>query len=316
MWERVILLLISFTYINNKISVKGERKMEEKKTRGNKKILVVLAMLFLLIAIFAIGGYTFAKYITSTSAPSNQATAAKWGFVVSADTTGLFSEQYKQGNVVTSTETGVDVKVETAATNNLVAPGTKGSMTITIGGKAEVASKITFALKDKDGAAVTTKDIKLERAENTGAAVSAKSYAPVVWMVKKGANPLATAGSATTLAACLTAIETDINSLVTDGDTFIAPNTEITTTTYTLSWEWAFHTSDENDELDTIIGYAAMSAGTYGNYVVATGTDSVTVTDNRGTTVGATATDDDITYTVNKDIVFAIALTIEQVQAA
>ena len=292
--------------------------MEEKKTRGNKKLLVVLAMVFLLIAIFALGGYTFARYITSTSAPSNQATAAKWGFVVSADTTNLFSEQYKQGNVVASTESTVDVQVEAPATNNLVAPGTKGSMTITIGGKAEVASKITFALKDNNDADVTTKDIKLERAANATASVSPKTYTPVVWTVKKGANPLATAGNATTLAACLTAIETDINALATGANTFIAPNTTIATTTYTLSWEWAFQTGAtdnekaENDELDTVIGYAAMPDGTYGNYEVKAGTNNVTVTDTKGTT----ATTDDITYTVEKDIAFAIALSIEQVQAA
>ena len=124
--------------------------MEEKKTRGNKKLLVVLAMLFLLIAIFALGGYTFAKYITSQSTGTQQATVAKWGFVVNVIANDLFSEQYKgEGVHATRDEAGVNVQVETAGTaakNNLVAPGTKGEMTFSVTGKAEVLAKIAASI--------------------------------------------------------------------------------------------------------------------------------------------------------------------------
>ena len=52
--------------------------MEEKKTRSNKKIFVIAAILVLLALILCFGGTTFAKYITEKKMPAQNATAAKW----------------------------------------------------------------------------------------------------------------------------------------------------------------------------------------------------------------------------------------------
>ncbi|MCI9031928.1 MAG: hypothetical protein HFK09_05350 [Clostridia bacterium] len=238
--------------------------MEEKKTRGNKKILVVLAMLFLLVAIFAIGGYTFAKYISSQSTGTQQATVAKWGYVVTVDTTNLFGDKYEAdtNNVSTVTATGTTLSIAAkTAGNKVVAPSGKGSMTITITGMAEVAAQLTYTADSS----VTTSDIKLTRAESgtvgDDAYVAPVDYRPVKWSITKGTDAIQYTdaadsnkkdATATTLENCLKALSEQCGNVLEAND-----ETYKDGVTFTLSWEWAFHTDDASDKFDTILGYAA-----------------------------------------------------------
>ncbi len=237
--------------------------MEEKKTRGNKKLLVVLAMLFLLIAILALGGYTFAKYITSQSTGTQQATVAKWGYVVTVDTTKLFGDKYEadENNVSTVTATGSTLSIAAkTAGNKVVAPSGKGSMTITITGTAEVAARLTYAADTS----VTTSDIKLTRAESGTVGddgyVAPVDYRPVKWSIKKGTDAIQyTDADSTKKDATQTTLENCLKALSEQCGNVLEANDETykSGVTYTLSWEWAFHTDDASDKLDTILGYAA-----------------------------------------------------------
>ncbi len=255
--------------------------MEEKKTRGNKKLLVVLAMLFLLIAIFALGGYTFAKYITSQSTGTQQATVAKWGFVVNVNANDLFSEQYKgEGVHATRDEAGVNVQVETAGTaakNNLVAPGTKGEMTFSVTGKAEVLAKIAASIDTTTTGAFS--EVKL-----TGGDIAADGYMPVKWTLKDSSDGTTYTDVTDCVGVSLATIATKLS---TSSSAEIAINTEVNKY-YKLSWEWVFEagsTPDEkekNNKYDTILGYAAKGAGNHGIYTVnaAASDGSIEVVDN------------------------------------
>ena len=231
--------------------------MEERKTRKNKRIMIVAAVLILPLAILCLGGVTFAKYVTKANVPTQQATVAKWGYVVTVNTNDMFAEAYKDDGtkttaaaVTTDGKAGVTVLTyTTGTTKNRVAPGTKGSMIITLSGTAEVASVITFK---ETG---TTKDVSLTRAADADNGVTAVDYKPVKWTLEKTGEANALVNKST-LADCITALKAQFTGAVQ------APGTDISAE-YTLSWEWEFRTGtsddekDENDVYDTILGYAA-----------------------------------------------------------
>ena len=64
-------------------------------------------------------------------------------------------------------------------------------------------------------------------------------------------------------------------------------------------------TDDANNKLDTILGYAAQGAGTYGDYVV-DGTDTITVTDKSDA-------DNEVVYTAVTKIEFDLSIEIVQI---
>ncbi len=235
--------------------------MEERKTRKNKRLLIVSAMLILLLAILCIGGVTFAKYVTKTDVPTQQATVAKWGFVVTANTNNLFGEKYKYDgtskSTITTDTSGLSIAADSTGGKRL-APGASGSMSISIGGKAEVASTIAFTKG-------TIKDISIKydaytKDDEDKTPVAAGTYAPVKWTLKKGGTEIPTTNK--TLSECLDAVVSDIlRTLGIAKGTIIPPNTELTTANYELSWEWKFDNSaitERADEFDTLLAaYAA-----------------------------------------------------------
>ena len=235
--------------------------MEERKTRRNKRIMIVAAIFVLLAAILCLGGVTFAKYVSKGGGKA-QATVAKWGCVVTADVDNLFFDAYNNDNTKATwaTPTGNGIKISADTQNNkLVAPGAKGSMTITVGGKAEVASFMTFT----EG---TLNDISLKYDAYTpegegAAAVPAGTYNPIKWTLKKGSAEVAGA-TKTTLAACLTALKTDLGFTGAATQSAVkAPgeawgNADGTVKTFTLTWEWAFDntaTLSKADVFDTAL---------------------------------------------------------------
>lgn len=270
--------------------------MEDKKTNKKTRGIIIAAMVLLLIAIMCFCGVTFARYITKSSVPTQQATVAKWGFVVSANAENLFGKGYNKGEVTKPDEAGAVVDVKAAT--NTVAPGTKGEMTFGVTGSAEVLAQLKMTVK-----ADTLKDISLTQGGDV--------YTPIKWKLEKGTDgtTYGTEVAKGTLSEIVNKVN-EINSTIKIG--------ESVSDYYKLSWEWVFDTdadSEDDDVKDTILGYAAKATSaeqTFGNYKVsAKATDgTVTVIDTKGTT----ETTDDVTYTAIIDINFDLSISVEQIQ--
>ncbi len=271
--------------------------MEDKKTNKKTRGIIIAAMVLLLIAIMCFCGVTFARYITKSSVPTQQATVAKWGFVVSANAENLFGKGYNQGEIVAKPdESGAVVDVKAATST--VAPGTKGEMTFGVTGSAEVLAQLKMTVK-----ADTLKDISLTQGGDV--------YTPIKWKLEKGTDgtTYGTEVAKGTLSEIVNKVN-EINSTIKIG--------ESVSDYYKLSWEWVFDTdadSEDDDVKDTILGYAATANSaeqTFGNYnVSAKATNgTVTVIDTKGTT----ETTDDVTYTAIIDINFDLSIIVMQIQ--
>lgn len=202
------------------------------KSRKKQRSMAIVAIVLMVCLVLALGTFTFAKYITSSSSGEQSATVANWDFTITVDTDQLFNDTYKIGEGETyatpkSTGSSISVKGSTAD-RKLLAPGASSSMTISINGKAETKSKLTISLKDGY------------------AELKCDDYYPVVWTLNDGSTDLATGK--------LSDIENYLN-----GDssavTFDA-NTSVDKT-YTLSWAWAYEGEGSDDEKDTAISVKA-----------------------------------------------------------
>lgn len=213
-----------------------------------KNVMMRLAS-FLLIAVLittcSISG-TYAKYVTSGSG-EDSARVAKFGVNVVASN-DIFSDTYvdeANGNIAGTTSLTVD----SDNGDNVVAPGTKGSMAaLSITGTPEVDVNISYA------AEVTL---------NEYWTVDGSFYCPLVFTVK-GANGDGTVngldfGSAAALKAKLEAVIAEYSKDYDAGTDLSAVSSEY----MTIGWEWPFSTSDANDDKDTALGDQA-AAGTYG----------------------------------------------------
>lgn len=252
-------------------------KQTEKKENKRRKGLIFVMLLALVVAL-AFGGYTFSKYIT-TKQQSGQAQVAKWGFKISVNAADLFGKNYiwdngKNGSVVTDEIDKTKVTVQAGSDYNVVAPGTKGSMTFKVEGKAEVLAQLKLELSG-------VKDIVLKIAKGG----TTYEYYPVKWtLTKVGVTaPLVNGGK-------LSDVATKLNDVSAEWNSKIEVNTEITHN-FTLSWEWAFDGSAvpddltaldlKADQLDTILGYLM----------------NVTTVDDIYTQLGLNSTE----YTIDKD---------------
>ncbi len=217
----------------------------------NKKLLVILATSLMICLVAGMGAMTYARYITSTKTGNQQATAADWGFVITVDASNLFGDAYNgsDGDAATVVDyaSGVSIKADTD-NKFVVAPGSKGSMTITISGKAEV--RAALAIKQTEGS--TINDIHI--VNYNGAAVD---YYPLTWTLKEEGAGTSSTGKLSDL----------LTGLVGTSSTLEA-NTEYNKN-YTLSWEWPLETNDTNNMYDTIIGFmdAGMTWANVQNYV-------------------------------------------------
>lgn len=204
------------------------------KSRKKQRSMAIVAIVLMVCLVLALGTFTFAKYITSSSSGEQSATVANWDFTITVDTDQLFNDTYKIGEGETyatpkSTGSSISVKGSTAD-RKLLAPGASSSMTISINGKAETKSKLTIGLK------VGYTELQCG------------DYYPVVWTLKEQGQDQALATGK------LSAIENYLN-----GDssavTFDA-NTSVDKT-YTLSWAWAYEGEGSDDKKDTAISVKA-----------------------------------------------------------
>lgn len=230
--------------------------------KNNLRSMIIVALLLLLVAVIGFGGYTLSKYV-SNKTEGGKAQVAKWGYTLEADATNLFGKNYKfdagkSNSIIASAgDTDLTVSASTATDNNLVAPGTSGSMTFSVKGAAEVLAKVDIEF-------TVVNDIVLNY-EKGG---TAGTYKPVKWTLKKGATTLV---NGLTLADVATELNKAEHNLTYDPNS--TANDE-----YTLSWAWDFGTADvtENDHLDTLLGMLAKDKDVTANgeYMVKAGTST------------------------------------------
>ncbi len=228
-----------------------ENQSRERKNNKGRALIIVVAMILMLVLVVGMGAMTYARYKTSQSTGELTATAAKWGYVITVTADNLFGTDYtaetgKEVATVESNGNGVAVKALTSTTDNVVAPGTSGSMTIKVSGSAEVLAKLKISVKDGYS------EIKCIYGINKD------EYKPIVWTLtdKSISDPL---------------VSGDFESLKSfDSVTFDAGQS--IEKEYILSWEWAL---DGHDLLDTVIGYKSegKSYDTISSYSF--GTDTI-----------------------------------------
>lgn len=242
------------------------RQTQNASKKDNRKSILVIGLLLLLVAVIGFGGYTMSKYVTKKSVQGNTAQVAKWGFTIETKNVDkLFSDKYKAGGTVASTGEALIVKADTVGTN-LVAPGTKGSMSFTIGGKAEVKAQVTFEIT------AGSSDISLTYKKDNVAAQD--PYAPVKWTLKKG--------DAAVEGCSGVSLTTLLNKLDGFDETVEAGKELANAGTYTIEWEWVFDNTanPDSDNLDTLLGMIANNAATT-KYVTEAGTyDKVNASTN------------------------------------
>ncbi|MBQ4135839.1 MAG: hypothetical protein IJD73_02100 [Clostridia bacterium] len=200
-----------------------------------KKHLVVVSVVLMVALVVGMGAMTYAKYVSSYDAGTYTATAAKWGFVVTANADNLFGEKYASngtGNDKFATVTANDNKivVKGSADATLVAPGTTGYLDITAQGQAEVAAQLNI-------------NISLAEDKIIG---DGGDYKPLEWALVSGTTDLKDA-----------VWTTDPEALTTTA--YYEPG-QTSDVTYRLYWRWTFtHGSTEaeiaeNNKKDTVIG--------------------------------------------------------------
>lgn len=208
------------------------------KNKKSKKPLIVVAMILMIGLVAGMGAMTYSRYITSGTTGTQTATAAKWGFVVTVNATDLFATDYSvaEGATLATKVAENGVAVKTKSTANIVAPGTTGSMTISISGSAEVLAKLS----------ITTIGEVNE--------IFLGDYYPVVWKLTDGGT-FNVSGKLSDVLASLTGTSTTFSA----GESY--------NINYTLSWEWPLETGATDDEKatnnakDTLIGYKAEEKG-------------------------------------------------------
>ena len=214
----------------------------------SKKLLATVAVGLMISLVAGMGAMTFARYISSVQVPTQQATAAKWGFVVTANTEKLFSTDYTKDTgayaIPVATDTGVAVNA--LASSKLVAPGTTGSMTVTVSGSAEVAAKLTIA------AGNSFKDVCIP-AGTDGEGAARAAYYPIKWTLTKTEN------SVTTTLVDGKTIDVFLEKIAKESTEL--PAGKSVSVVYTITWAWDFNGDNSNaaqleaSKNDTLIGY-------------------------------------------------------------
>jgi len=253
---------------------------------------MITAMFLMIALVVGMGAMTYARYTTTQDTGNQSATAAKWGIVLTVNTTNLFDKNYNDGTAVTADNTTGDVV--TTADNMIVAPGTSGSMTIEINGSAEVLSQLKIA---EEG---TTEEIFFN------------DYYPVKWtLTEKNGDSAAdtvdingdsteTSGTLNDLITYLTNLKTKFNA----NDTIAK--------TYTITWNWPLGESEnENNKYDTAIG--AIVSGTT---LDTNGDDTATNLEYVNYVVGEEILTDGMVDGTNYNctISFQLKVTVEQIQ--
>ena len=222
-----------------------------------KRVAAVLLVLTLVTSAFVGGAY--AKYITEANG-ADTARVAKFGVQVKAGQ-DLYAEKYAKDDKQFSYAGEYSVEAFNN-TDELVAPGTKGSMELfNISGKPEVAVNVKASLNENTALKMVTlptgtyTDYTACNANGTYSDIfkNAGDYYPVVWTLKHDGQQVVTGN--------LKAIDDYLT-----GDTFSKnydPNTGLDAIngSWTLDWAWDYGTG-ATDAQDTYLGNIAAGIKT------------------------------------------------------
>lgn len=259
------------------------------KSKNGKRIALILVAL-LLIAAIAFGAYTYSKYVTSDEG-QDSATVAAWGYTVTVGNgtdNGFGFSQYYGADGEADADGSSAVIAGITADKNVVAPGAKGSTTITISGYAEVDAKLSVV-------AESTNNIYIEMTA-TGQTPGTLYYFPVLFSLESDDDQFTdiTNQPLANVVAALEGLNEELQS---------STSTTGTTTTYTLSWAWAFEGTAESagqpqntlwvsdgdgtysvhstkitaadvDSLDTSLGQAAVLSSSFSDRSITVGGQS------------------------------------------
>lgn len=215
--------------------------------------LASLLLVLTLLSTSVISG-TFAKYVT-TNGGTDTAQVAKFGVIINvADDLGLFNTAYE----TTDTAGYTGLSVTSSSTSQLVAPGTKGSMSFNITGMPEVATRVSINFGTCNAVQLVTGSYTLpagafEAAQKT--VVTTAVYEPIKFYFGTDAITDATEYSMT-----LEELKTAMSSTFTQD---YEPNHNFGDSglTYYLGWSWAFEDATITDVnfLDTYLGWEAAT---------------------------------------------------------
>ena len=204
------------------------------KSKHNVRTMIVAFGMLLMFAIVAITGtITYSRYTDSETA-TMQATAAKWGFVLTVDATNLSGGD----SVAYAEEDNNGLSV--VANRSMIIPGSSGSMTITINGTAEVASKFVFSLADG------YEDIFLSGEAN--------AYYPIEWSVQSDMirdltdNGQDTAKWAWTSKSNLALMGEELYQATQLGAVAFPAGAVVNDLTFTFGWEWPYEREAGNSD--------------------------------------------------------------------
>ena len=208
--------------------------------KKNVMMRVASLMLVMVLVTSSVISGTFAKYVT-TAAGSDSARVAKWGVTITANGT-TFADAYAthDGDHVSAFANSVITSGSTG--DAIVAPGTSGNMaSMTLSGKPEVAVEVTY---------------KADLALSGNWTVDGGAfYCPLKFNVEGTVVDGATYNNAA-------ALETAVENLINGWTKVYAANTNLSTVaddSVSVSWEWPFSTSEENDVKDTFLGGQAAA---------------------------------------------------------
>lgn len=231
--------------------------------KKNKFMKLASGLLVLCLMTTCVIGATLAKYVTANTT-TDQARVAKWGVKVSADTPETFKTSY------TKTESGAgipELTVVSSDTDKVVAPGTSGTAAaFSITGTPEVAVRITFEM-------TVTSDVMLGQGEymdiNGNTVNLTDDYYPVKFTLNDGTSNVVDGKTLT-----------DVKNYLEDHPIIVEANQDLETeVTYTLSWEWEFDVSIDDDKKDTLLGDIEAGEVSKGSNTVSTDINySLTIT--------------------------------------
>ena len=224
--------------------------------KKNKMMRLASLLLVMVLMTTCVIGGTFAKY-TTTNGGSDTAQVAKFGVKIEvADDLGMFATEYAKTDAA---YTGT-LSVKSSTDAQLVAPGTSGSMSFTISGAPEVATRVSIVFDDSCSA------IQLAASEYTLPAgyyeaadkkvTTTAVYEPIKFYFGEDEITANTAYNLT-----LSDLKSAMSTAFTKD---YAPNPDDVelADTYYLGWCWAFEDASNTNAnfLDTYLGYQAATA--------------------------------------------------------
>lgn len=208
--------------------------------KKNKMMRLASAMMVMTLLTTSVISGTFAKYVTTNSG-TDKARVAKWGVEITiADDMEVFKTEYATDDNSEYTG-GVSVKSKAntdGSQDNVVAPGTKGSMTFKVTGQPEVAVALKVNIDDttRNAIQLAAGTYELKAGKFAGKDVkltTTNTYEPIKFYF--GKEPVS---ASTVYTLTLADLEDKLEAL----STTYEPNTDLAEKIgeYTIAWQWAF----------------------------------------------------------------------------